>query len=146
MKSADESVPQPAPSERAELSPLESEQDARAIALMAAEKKAEDIVVLRVRELVQYTDWFVICSGRSDRQVAAIRDYLKRQTRNNLSLRHSSIEGDGTNQWVIIDYGDVVVHIFFDPVREYYQLEGLWADAPQLELDLPVVRKDPYSS
>lgn len=146
MKSADESVPQPAPSEQAELSPLESEQDARAIALMAAEKKAEDIVVLRVRELVQYTDWFVICSGRSDRQVAAIRDYLKRQTRNNLSLRHSSIEGDGTNQWVIIDYGDVVVHIFFDPVREYYQLEGLWADAPQLELDLPVVRKDPYSS
>ena len=146
MKSADESVPQPAPSEQGEISPLESEQDARAIAMMAAEKKAEDIVVLRVRELVQYTDWFVICSGRSDRQVAAIRDHLKRQTRNNLALRHTSIEGDGTNQWVIIDYGDVVVHIFFDPVREYYQLEGLWADAPQLELDLPADRKDPYSS
>ena len=129
-----------------DLPALDTEALARAIALMAAEKKAENITVLRVRELVQYTDFFVICSGRSDRQVAAIREYLQRQTRNLLELRPSAVEGTATNQWVILDYGDVVVHVFYEPVREYYQLERLWSNAPRLALDVPEpVRRDPYS-
>ena len=130
-----------------ELPELDTEELARAIAMMAAEKKAENIVALRVRELVQYTDYFVVCSGRSDRQVAAIREHLQRQVRSALDLRATSVEGNGTNQWVILDYGDVVVHIFFEPVREYYQLERLWSDAPLVDLGLPEpVRRDPYSN
>ena len=114
---------------------------------MVAEKKGENIVALRVRELVQYTDYFIICSGRSDRQVAAIRESLQREARNTENLRPTSVEGTGTNQWVILDYGDVVVHIFFEPVREYYQLERLWSDAPRLTLDVAEpVQRDPYSN
>jgi ribosome-associated protein len=130
-----------------ELESLSSEETARQLATMVAEKKAGQVVVMRVRELVQYADYFVICSGHSDRQVSAIREHVIRQARTQLDERPISVEGIETHQWVIVDFGDVVVHVFFDPVREYYKLEELWGDAPRVKLDLPteaLVGQDPY--
>lgn len=120
-----------------ELVPLESRQDAERIALLAAERKATDVRVLRVRELVQYTDFFVICSARSDRQVAAIREHVQATMKAERGLRPLSVEGTDTHQWAVIDFGEVVVHIFFEPVREFYQLESLWSDAKEIPVDLP---------
>jgi ribosome-associated protein len=127
--------------------PLASEELAIAIARLANEKKAENITVMRVRELVQYTDYFVILSGHSDRQVAALRDHLQDRIREVLDLKPFRVEGTDNNHWVILDYSDVVVHLFYEPTRAFYSLEELWADAPQVELDF--VEKfygDPYES
>jgi ribosome-associated protein len=113
------------------LPPLESEPLARDIAAVAANAKAIDIEVLRVLELVEYTDWFVICSARSDRHARAIYDLIWDE----LALEGKkplSSEGVEAGQWILADYGSVVVHIFYEPVREFYALERLWADAPRL--------------
>ncbi len=78
-----------------------------------------------------------------------MREHCIRQARSQLSERPISVEGTETHQWVIVDFGDVVVHVFFDPVREYYKLEGLWGDAPRLKLDLrteALVGQDPYTA
>lgn len=120
-----------------ELVTLESRADAERIALLAAERKATDIRVLRVRELVQYTDYFVVCSARSDRQVAAVREHVQATMKAERGLRPLSVEGTDTHQWAVIDFGEVVVHVFYEPVREFYQLEALWSDAPEIEVDLP---------
>jgi ribosome-associated protein len=111
----------------------ESEPLARAIAAVADEAKAVDIRVLRVLELVQYTDWFVVCTGRSDRHVRAIYEALK-DAMTRQKVKPLSVEGVEAGQWICCDYGSVVVHIFYEPVREFYGLERLWSDAPRLEL------------
>lgn len=108
---------------------------AERIALLAAQAKGTDIAVLRVFELVQYTDWFIIVTGRSDRHVSAIRAHIQDALRAS-GTRPLSVEGTDHNQWVLIDYGDVVVHVFYEPVRAFYELERLWSEAPRLELDL----------
>ncbi|MCB9732896.1 MAG: ribosome silencing factor [Deltaproteobacteria bacterium] len=108
---------------------------AERIARLAAQAKATEISVLRVFELVQYTDWFVIVTGRSDRHVRAIREHIQDALRES-GTRPLSVEGTDHNQWVLVDYGDVVVHIFYEPVRAFYELERLWNEAPRLELDL----------
>ena len=132
-------------SEILELEPLESEEIAIAIARIADEKKAENLVALRVRELVQYTDFFVILSAHSDRQVSALRDHIQKRVKSELGLRPFRVEGTDNNHWVILDFSDVVVHIFYEPTREFYQLEELWGDSVELELDFVVRRQlDPY--
>lgn len=118
-------------SEVPELPPLESESLARDIAAIAFNAKAMDIQVLRVLELVEYTDWFVVCSARSDRHARAIYDMIWDE----LALEGNkplSSEGVEAGQWILADYGSVVVHIFYEPVRDFYALERLWADAPRL--------------
>jgi ribosome-associated protein len=110
------------------------------LARLGAEKLAEDIVVLGVREVVHYADWFVIMSARSNRHVAALREALETGARDELGLRPTSVEGGEHNQWVLMDYGDIVVHIFYGPVREYYRLESLWSGAEPLHVELPEVR------
>lgn len=110
---------------------LETEALARDIAAICANAKAIDVEVLRVLELVEYTDYFVICSARSDRHARAIYDLIWDE----LSLEGQkplSSEGVEAGQWILADYGSVVVHIFYEPVREFYALERLWADAPRL--------------
>lgn len=121
----------------AELQPLPSAALAERIAGLAWERKATDVVVMRVLELVEYTDWFVVCSGRSNRQVSAISDSIVDGVREQTGEKPYSIEGNEHNQWVLVDYGDVVVHIFFEPVRDYYQLGKLWSEAPLMELTPP---------
>jgi ribosome-associated protein len=93
--------------------------------------KALDVLVLEVRNLVGYTDYFVICSGQSDRQVQAIAQHLLEEMRAERVLP-LGVEGLSRAQWVLVDYNDVVVHVFQDNVRGFYDLEGLWSDAPRL--------------
>ena len=130
-----------------ELEPLESEEVAVAIARIANEKKAENLVALRVRELVQYTDYFIILSGHSDRQVSALRDHIQKRVKEELGLQPFRVEGTDNNHWVILDFSDVVVHLFYEPTRDFYQLEELWEDAVELQLDfIDKSYQDPYSS
>jgi ribosome-associated protein len=102
----------------------------------ALEKKARDLVVLEVRELTSIADYFIICSGSSDRQVQSIAQGIEE----NLSeAGHSPLSVEGTNRghWVLMDFSDVIVHIFYEPVREFYDLDGLWGHAPRVELPEP---------
>jgi ribosome-associated protein len=114
-----------------ELAPLETEALARDIAAIARNAKAMEIEVLRVLELVEYTDWFVICSARSDRHARAIYDLVWDELARD-GTKPMSSEGVEAGQWILADYGSVVVHIFYEPVRDFYALERLWADAPRL--------------
>ncbi len=101
------------------------------------EKKGFDVMALRVKEIVQYTDFMVIASARNERQAMAIADNVEDEVRKKLGQKAIGEEGRRTGRWVLIDFGDIVVHIFHKPVRAYYELERLFADAPQLELVEP---------
>ena len=116
---------------------LSPERLATTAAALAADKKASDIVVLDLREVAGYTDFFVIVSGTSDRQAKAIHDGIYEElkktgdvdaTRERLLPRRT--EGDREARWILMDYWDVVVHIFTPEAREYYRLEHLWGEAP----------------
>jgi ribosome-associated protein len=102
----------------------------------ALERKAYDLVVLETTKLTSIADYFVICSGRSDTQVQAIaeavRDHLA-----SLGVHALSAEGVERGQWALLDYGDVVVHVFQVPVRSFYDLDRLWARAPRVALPEP---------
>ena len=93
------------------------------------DKKALDVVVLDLRELSAFTDWFVICSGTSIRQVQAISDAVEERLR--ADKVKARIEGYREGEWVLMDYGDFLVHIFTESKREYFDLERLWGDAPR---------------
>jgi ribosome-associated protein len=95
------------------------------------EKKAESIVALDVRTLTSFTDAFIICSGRSNRQVSAIAENIQRSLRKNL-IKPLSVEGVGEGHWVVMDYGHVIIHVFYESTRAFYNLEGLWVDAPRI--------------
>ena len=105
-------------------------------------KKAESIVILGVHELTSLADAFIICSGRSNRQVMAIAEHVK-TTLKKQNLKALRIEGLKEGHWVLMDYGDVIIHIFYDPVRSFYDLEGLWADAPRLKTPALEKRRPP---
>lgn len=94
-------------------------------------RKALDVVMLDVAGLTSLADTFIICSGRSNRQVSAIADYIRTDLKRN-GLAPLSVEGLKEGHWVLMDYGHVVIHVFYDPVRSFYDLEGLWADAPRI--------------
>ncbi|MBK9313677.1 MAG: ribosome silencing factor [Acidobacteria bacterium] len=99
----------------------------------ASEKKAEAIVVLKLVELTEFTDFFVICSGNSTRQVQAIADEVIDQLKK-VKVRPLHTEGYQSGEWVLIDYGAFVVHIFVDQARKFYDLERLWRDAERVEI------------
>jgi ribosome-associated protein len=94
-------------------------------------KKVVDPIILNVRELTSYADTFIICSGRSNRQVIAIADHVQ-QSLKKQGIKPISVVGKKEGQWVLMDYGDIIIHIFYDSVRRFYDLEGLWVDAPRL--------------
>lgn len=102
-----------------------------AAARAAADKMATDVVVLEVRELIVITDYFVIASGISDRQVRTIADEVERvlSERGTKPIRR---EGRADGRWVLLDFVDLVVHVFVDEERRYYELERLWSDAPKV--------------
>ena len=110
----------------------------RDIALMAAEaaleKKAEDVVVLDVAETLVITGYFVVATGASDRQVKAIAEEVERVLREHASLKPIGREGEREAKWVLLDFADVVVHVFQPDEREFYRLERLWSDAPRIEV------------
>ena len=97
-------------------------------------KKAGTLVVLDVRRLSSVADAFIICSGRSNRQVQAIAENTRKMLKKQ-GLKPLNIEGLQEGHWVLIDYGDVIVHVFYEPVRSFYDLEGLWTDARRIETE-----------
>ena len=97
------------------------------------ERKAVNPVLFEVAKLTSFTDYFLLASGNSSRQVQAIKGHLEKRMRE-AGFKVYGIEGEKEGHWVLMDYGDVVVHLFFEPYRAFYDLEGLWIDAPRIEL------------
>lgn len=101
----------------------------------ALDKKALDPILLDVRGLCSYTNYLLLLTGRSDRQVDAISDGVVEAMKGIVPVLGS--EGVGQGQWALLDFGDIIVHVFQQTVRERYDLEGLWVDAPRVALDVP---------
>jgi ribosome-associated protein len=116
------------------------EEIATAIADYAADVKALEIVELDLRGMIGYTDYFVICSGRSDRQTKAIHDRIHQGMKHDHGLLPRRVEGLAGATWILMDYLDVVVHVFTPEVREYYRLEQLWGEAPSREISVAAAR------
>ncbi|MDG4476625.1 ribosome silencing factor [Thiovibrio frasassiensis] len=106
---------------------------ARLAALAALDKKAEDLVVLDVRGLSSFTDFFVIMSGRSTRHVQGLSQAVDEALRHK-NVKDGNTEGFSEGHWVLLDYNDVIVHIFYSEDRNFYDIEGLWHDAPRVEI------------
>ncbi len=113
---------------------MTSEELARLCAAYANDKHAEEVVVLDLRGISTFTDFFVICSGASEPQLKAIAGGITDRLRDEHGVKPTAVDGYPLSQWVIVDYGSVVVHIFHEVKRELYSLEDLWSDAPRLEL------------
>lgn len=109
--------------------------NARRIALLADEHKAEKIVGYAVGELTLLADAFIICSANSEPHVKAVYSAVKEGMRE-AGAKTLHAEGTYTNGWVVLDYGDVIFHIFREESREFYDLDGLWGDAPRIDLGL----------
>jgi ribosome-associated protein len=105
------------------------------IAAHAADKKARDIVALDLREIAGYTDFFVICTGNTDRQTKAIHDGIHLGLKQEDGLLPRRVEGLAEARWILMDYLDVVVHVFTPETRDFYRLEALWGDVPRREFD-----------
>jgi len=97
----------------------------------ALEKKAFNVTILELKKVSSLTDYFLICSGRSDRQVQAIAQSIEEKM-GEQGVQPLGEEGKREGRWVLMDYDDVVIHIFYDQVRLYYDLEGLWIEAPRI--------------
>jgi ribosome-associated protein len=104
---------------------------AEAAARAASSKQGRDVVILDVRDLIVITDYFVIASGSSDRQVRTIAEEIERALREE-GLKPVRREGERDGRWVLLDFVDFVAHVFLDDDRAYYDLERLWADAPRV--------------
>jgi ribosome-associated protein len=115
---------------------MSPEELTRAIAAIASDKKAIDIVALDLRAVAGYTDFFLICSGGTDRQTKAIHDAIHEELKKAHGVLPRRVEGLSQARWVLMDYLDCVVHIFTPDMRDYYRLEQLWGDVPRLELGL----------
>ena len=113
----------------------QSESLARQLAAIADAKKAEDLVVLDMRELVAYTDFLAICTARSERQAKAIVDEVRLRVKREAGVLPGGVDGGGDAGWTILDYLDCVLHVFTPEARQRYALEDLWHEAPRLELD-----------
>ncbi|MCX8011694.1 MAG: ribosome silencing factor [Desulfobacterota bacterium] len=102
--------------------------------ISALDKKAKDLVVLRVTELSSFADYFLICHGDSHRQVQGIANAIEERMKK-AGFIPLGIEGYREGNWILMDYGDIILHIFKKQVREFYDLERLWIDAPRLEIN-----------
>jgi ribosome-associated protein len=98
------------------------------------ERKAIDPVMVHVEHLTSISDYFLIASGNSSRQVQAISRHLQKRMRDE-GFRTYGVEGEQEGHWILMDYGDVIVHLFYQPYREFYDLEGLWVEAPRVSLE-----------
>lgn len=109
---------------------LKPEEIALAVAEFASDAKAVEIVQLDLRGLTSVADYFVICTGRSDRQVKAVHDRVHLGMKSEHAMLPTRVDGVSQAQWILMDYGDVIVHIFTPEMREFYRLEQLWGEAP----------------
>lgn len=111
------------------------EQTTKLAAAFAAEKKAIDMVALDLRGVAGYTDFFVICQGNTDRQAKAIHDGIHLGMKRAVGAYPRRVEGVSEARWILMDYLDVVVHVFTPETREFYRLDQLWGEVPRLALD-----------
>lgn len=100
----------------------------------ALEHKAQDVLILDVARLSSFADYFIICSGKSSRQVQGIAENLEAGLRRR-GVRAVGTEGSREGHWILMDYGDVIVHIFYEPVRLFYDLESLWSEAKRIDFE-----------
>jgi ribosome-associated protein len=113
---------------------LDNIEKARLAVKASLDKKAQDPVILEIKDLTVIAEYFVVCSGESRTQVGAIADNVEEALAKE-GIKRRSIEGADYNNWVLIDYGDVIVHIFENETRNYYELEKLWLDAPRIDVE-----------
>lgn len=113
---------------------MEALEKARLCAGIIKERKALDPVLFHVGELSPVTDYFLIASGNSSRQVQAMVRHTEKRMREK-GFKPYGIEGEKEGHWVLLDYGDILIHIFYQPFREFYDLEGLWVEAPRVSTD-----------
>ena len=118
------------PARKEETRELAPEELAQQIAEIASDKVAHDIRVFDLRGIVSYTDFFVICSGGTERQTKAIHDAIYQELKDEHGLLPRRVEGLTESRWILMDYLDAVVHVFTPDARSYYRLEQLWGDAP----------------
>jgi ribosome-associated protein len=111
------------------------EQTTKLAAAFAAEKKAIDMVALDLRGVAGYTDFFIICQGNTDRQAKAIHDGVHLGMKKAAGVFPRRVEGVSEARWILMDYLDVVVHVFTPETREFYRLDQLWGEVPRLALD-----------
>jgi ribosome-associated protein len=109
---------------------MESRQLVREIARYAADKKAIDVVELDLRGVLGYTDYFLVCSGNTGRQAKAIHDGILEGLKKEHGMNPRRVEGSAAGGWILMDYLDVVVHIFTPETRDFYRLEQLWGEVP----------------
>lgn len=107
----------------------------------AAEKKAENVMAIEVAELLVVTDYFVIATGRTNIQVRAIADQVEETLLESERIKPIGREGADEGKWILLDYGDIVVHVFQPAERNFYRLEKLWGDAPRVELAPEIVNE-----
>jgi ribosome-associated protein len=110
-----------------------SHEQAIFIAQAAKDKKAEDVLVLKVRDLTSLADFFIFASGESERQARGLAAFIEKS----MATRYQTnpvVEGKETANWILLDYGDIIIHIFRSDIRQYYALEKMWADAPQIPI------------
>ena len=100
----------------------------------ALKKKAFDVTALDIREVSSFADYFIICSGNSNRQVQAIASSIEHDLKKK-GIYPLGIEGFNEGKWILLDYDDIIIHVFYQQVREFYELERLWVDAPKVEID-----------
>ena len=111
---------------------LTGEQIARAAVDAAANKKADDIVLLDIRDVASMADYFVICSASTDRQLKAVVEGIEQELKDNEGVRPVHVEGEQGSGWVLVDFGDVICHVFKPEERDFYRLEELWTGAKTL--------------
>lgn len=122
------------PQDNAQEEEVDTSALAEEIAALTWDRKGLNTVVIDLRDTVSYTDFLVISSGTSDRQVQAIARHVERSLRD-LGYRPISSEGVDSGRWALLDYGDAILHVFNQSARQEFDLEGMWSDAPRLELD-----------
>lgn len=112
----------------------ELDEEVKLALVCASEKKALDMVALDLREIASFTEFFIICSGANQRQVQAISDEINEQLKKQLKTKAIRIEGYNAAEWILLDYGDFIVHIFEKEARDFYDLQRLWRDASKVEI------------
>ena len=112
----------------------ELDEEVKLALVCASEKKAFDMVALDLREIASFTEFFIICSGANQRQVQAISDEINEQLKKQLKTKAIRVEGYNAGEWILLDYGDFIVHIFEKVARDFYDLQRLWRDARKVEI------------
>lgn len=124
---------------------MTSKELAQAAVAAALDKKGLQPTLLDLTKDNAYADYILVVSGRSDRHVQSVADGIEKAIRDDMGRRPIGVEGNRDGQWSLIDYGEVVVHVFYHPIREHYDLEGLWSSAKRVPIEVPPDSQLQYS-